>query len=55
MLPVQPDANGAFALTLPMLDMARWQVLLEDGALAWRLEGDWAWPQQRDVRIAARH
>ncbi|MBK4733621.1 FixH family protein [Noviherbaspirillum pedocola] len=54
-LPVQPDANGAFALTLPMLDMARWQVLLEDGALAWRLEGDWSWPQQRDVRIAAQH
>lgn len=54
-LPVQADANGAFALALPMLELARWQVLLEDGALGWRLEGDWSWPRQRDVRIDARH
>jgi hypothetical protein len=52
-LQLRPDANGAFALPMPMFDMARWQVLLEDGALAWRLEGEWSWPQQRDVRIAA--
>lgn len=52
-LPLHADANGAFALPLPMLDAARWQVLLEDGAQSWRLGGEWAWPQQREARIAA--
>jgi hypothetical protein len=52
-LPLRVDANGAFALSLPMLDAARWQVLLEKGDLAWRFGGEWSWPQQRDVLIIA--
>jgi hypothetical protein len=53
MLPLQTDAQGAFALSLPMLDAAHWQVLLEDGGGAWRLGGEWSWPQQHIVSIAA--
>jgi hypothetical protein len=53
-LPLKPDRDGKFMLSLPMLDAARWQVLLEDGALGWRLAGVWQWPLQRSVQIEAR-
>ncbi|SNS97066.1 hypothetical protein SAMN06265795_110124 [Noviherbaspirillum humi] len=50
---LQPDADGQFSVALPMLEMAHWQVLMESGDGKWRLNGRWAWPQQRTVDIKA--
>lgn len=52
-LVAQADQNGNFAVALPMLDMARWQVVIESEQRDWRLNGVWSWPQQKQVAIAA--
>ncbi len=52
-LDAQTDASGDFAVALPMLDKARWQVLVENAGADWRLAGAWQWPKQRDVALAA--
>lgn len=46
-LNVQTDANGNFAVPLPMLDMARWQIVMENESREWRLDGEWLWPHER--------
>ena len=48
---VTPGVSGEFSLPLPMLDRARWQVQLEDGAGEWRLHGDWSWPEEKNIDI----
>ena len=48
-----PDGQGNFAIALPLLERALWQVQLEDAARTWRLHGDWAWPQQKNTDIQA--
>lgn len=52
-LAVQADRNGTFRVALPMLEIARWQVLVESERRDWRLNGIWAWPQQKEIQIAA--
>jgi len=52
-LQAQPDQNGNFSVPLPMLDIARWQVLVENAQRDWRLNGTWAWPQQTQVELRA--
>jgi len=52
-LPLVANAEGKFAVSLPMLEMARWQVLLEDQQRSWRLNGTWLWPQQATVALSA--
>ena len=52
-LQAQPDQDGNFSADLPMLDMARWQVLVEGEGHEWRLNGGWAWPQQTSLDIKA--
>lgn len=52
-LRVQPDAQGRFSATLPMLDIARWQVLVENEQRDWRLHGTWSWPQERRIALKA--
>lgn len=52
-LQAQPDQDGNFSADLPMLDMARWQVLVEGEGHEWRLNGAWAWPQQTSLDIKA--
>ncbi|MDQ9170511.1 FixH family protein [Oxalobacteraceae bacterium R-40] len=52
-LRVQPDAQGRFSATVPMLDIARWQVLVENEQRDWRLLGSWNWPQERRIAIKA--
>lgn len=52
-LEVQPDAQGNFSVALPMLDVARWQVLVEGEKRDWRLNGEWAWPHDRAIEIRA--
>ena len=53
LLPLMADANGNVTASLPMLDMARWQVVLEDQERNWRVSGVWPWPQQPAVALAA--
>lgn len=52
-LEVVADGDGRFDAALPMLDMARWQILVENAERDWRLAGRWLWPQQQSVRITA--
>ena len=52
-LPLAVDAGGHFTVSLPMLGMARWQVLLEDQERSWRVNGVWPWPQQASVALSA--
>jgi hypothetical protein len=49
----QADSNGVFSVALPMLEMARWQVLVENEKRDWRLTGIWNWPQQQAIQIKA--
>lgn len=50
---VQPDPSGKFSVALPMLEMGRWQVLVENQKRDWRLNGIWTWPAQRRIAIEA--
>lgn len=52
-LPVAADAEGNFGISLPMLEMARWQVMLEDRDRNWRIHGVWPWPQQAAATLSA--
>jgi hypothetical protein len=52
-LPLLADADGQVSASLPMLDMARWQVVLEDRERSWRVSGIWPWPQQSSVALSA--
>ena len=49
----QPDQTGAFSLALPLLEMARWQVQIENVSRDWRLHGTWKWPQEPRIAIKA--
>jgi len=51
---VRPDADGRFGIPLPMLERSRWQVLIESERRDWRMEGEWQWPVEREVRIVTR-
>ncbi|MES2261249.1 MAG: FixH family protein [Pseudomonadota bacterium] len=50
---LQPDRDGHFSVKLAQLERSRWTVLLEDEQRAWRLEGHWEWPRQRELWIEA--
>lgn len=50
---VQPDKAGDFSVALPMLDLGRWQVLVENEKRDWRLNGIWTWPAQHSIAIEA--
>lgn len=52
-LEVQPDAHGHFAVPLPQLERARWQLVAEGGEGTWRLAAAWQWPAQQQVVIDA--
>ncbi|OWW21675.1 FixH family protein [Noviherbaspirillum denitrificans] len=47
------DQKGKFAITIPLLDIARWQVVVEGEQRDWRLAGEWLWPQQQQVELQA--
>jgi hypothetical protein len=49
----QVDSYGAFNVSLPMLEIARWQVLVESEKRDWRLNGEWNWPKEQVVYIKA--
>ncbi|MFZ6646840.1 FixH family protein [Undibacterium sp. TJN25] len=48
----QVDSAGNFAVPLPLLDRAQWQVSLEDQAGLWRISGTWNWPQQQGIKLS---
>lgn len=50
---VVPDGEGRFQVALPMLERARWQVVVEGGQRDWRLATAWHWPQQQELAIKA--
>jgi len=52
-LHAMPDAQGRFRVPLPMLEQARWQVVVEGEAPNWRLAASWKWPAQRSIAIEA--
>ena len=52
-LRVQPDAQGRFSATLPMLDIARWQVLVLNEQRDCRMEGSWNWQQEMSISVKA--
>jgi len=52
-LDVHPDGAGHFTVALPMLERARWQVVVEGGQRDWRLATAWHWPQQQALAIRA--
>lgn len=52
-LVLAPAADGTFEAALPMLERSRWQVVLENEAREWRLEGVWHWPAQRELTVRA--
>ncbi len=48
---VLPNVQGNFSVHLPLLEMARWQILIEDAQHDWRLHSTWNWPRQRSVDL----
>jgi hypothetical protein len=52
-LEVRPDRYGNFEVELPMLELGRWQVLIENQRRDWRLRGVWAWPQKQRIELRA--
>jgi uncharacterized protein len=49
----QTRNDGGFDAALPMLEIARWQVSIENEQREWRLAGGWNWPQQHAVELKA--
>ncbi|NHZ39464.1 FixH family protein [Massilia aquatica] len=52
-LDVIPDGEGRFSVALPMLERARWQVVVEGGKNDWRLAAAWHWPREQALAIKA--
>ncbi len=50
---LQPDQAGNFSVTLPMLDLGRWQVMVENEKRDWRLNGIWTRPKQSAFALEA--
>lgn len=53
LLHAQTRSDGSFDVALPMLEIAHWQVSIENEQREWRLTGGWNWPQQRAVELKA--
>lgn len=49
----QTNGAGQFEIPLPMLEIAHWQIAVEDQQHSWRLAGTWAWPQQQKIELNA--
>jgi hypothetical protein len=52
-LRVTSNSSGAFQAPLPLLEMARWQVLIESERGDWRLASTWAWPKSKEIILRA--
>jgi len=45
--------QGDFTAVLPLLDLGRWDVTVENAQRDWRLTGTWNWPRQREIEFKA--
>ena len=52
-LTAEPGLDGRFSVALPLLEQARWRVVVEGLDNDWRLAGTWQWPQQRELTLRA--
>ncbi len=52
-LETKTGSDGVFSVELPMLERARWQVLVESNSHEWRLMRMWKWPEQMSIGINA--
>jgi hypothetical protein len=50
---VRPDAQGAFSVSLPVLEQTHWQLVVEGNRRDWRLARSWDWPRQPALEIVA--
>lgn len=50
-LSVHLNADGSFVADLPALEHTRWRVQAEGQERAWRLHGEWRWPDQSTIRL----
>jgi hypothetical protein len=50
---VRPDAEGAFSVSLPVLERTHWQVVAEGNRRDWRLARSWDWPRQHELALVA--
>ena len=48
-----PGPGGRFSAALPMLEQARWRVVVEGPHASWRLAGTWQWPAERALELRA--
>lgn len=46
-------ADGKFNVPLPMLEIAHWQVMIENADREWRLHQSWTWPQEKQIVLKA--
>ena len=47
------DAKGHFEIAMPAFEPSWWKVTVESDTHQWRLNGDWKWPQDAAVELAA--
>jgi hypothetical protein len=52
-LEAEADQQGKFTAAIPLLDIARWRVVIEGEQRDWRLSGEWMWPQQQQIEMEA--
>lgn len=50
-LKVHANADGSFIAELPELEKTRWRVQVEGQERAWRLHGEWRWPDQQAIHL----
>jgi hypothetical protein len=49
----RPDADGAFSVSLPVLEHTHWQVVVEGDRRDWRLARSWNWPGEQELALVA--
>ncbi|MBV8632972.1 MAG: FixH family protein [Burkholderiaceae bacterium] len=52
-LRVEPDVTGHFEIGMPGFEASLWKVTIENATHQWRLNGEWKWPQDAAVELAA--
>ncbi|HEX7641578.1 MAG TPA: FixH family protein [Burkholderiaceae bacterium] len=50
---VKSDATGHFIVPLEGFEASWWKVTIENSSHQWRLNGNWKWPQDAAIELAA--
>jgi len=48
-----PDATGHFEVPMGGFEPSQWKLTVENHDRQWRLNGDWKWPQDAAIELAA--